>query len=197
MNRLFVKACVAGLVLTLIMLVGVALALAQTPVPVKIVDAGTLAGQVLTWTVTTFGGLIGVVGAGLLVRMMNNAGIVGASLLSDRLQGIIVNGLNAAASTASQALAGKGQIDFNAVVNSTVSYVQQHGLDTLKRLGVDPTSPQAIDAIKARITTAIINPATPTHPALAAALAATSPASGGKLAWAPSPATAEPAASST
>ncbi len=172
-------------------------AFAQTPVPVKIVDAGTLASQVLTWTVATFGGLIGVIGSGLLVRMMNNAGIVGASLLSNRLQSIIVNGLNSAAVAATQALAGKGQIDMNAVINSTVAYVQQHGLDTLKALGVDPTSPQAIDAIKARITSAIIDPAVPTHPALAAALSTINPAATGGQPWAPSPATADRAASST
>lgn len=147
-------------------------ALAQQPVPVKVVDTGTVAGQVLTWVAATFGTTIGAVGTALLVRMMNNAGIIGANLLSEKLQSIIVNGLNAGAAEAAQALAGKGQVEIkNAAVASAVTYVQAHGADTLKALGFDPTSAEAVSAIKARIQTAIVDPNTPTHPALDATVA--------------------------
>jgi hypothetical protein len=52
------------------------------------------------------------------------------------------------------------------VVASTVAYVQDHGADTLKKLGIDPNSNIAVDAIKARIETAINDPAAPTPPVL-------------------------------
>jgi hypothetical protein len=177
MNRSIVKTCVfAGLVFAI-----AGAALAQTPIPVKVVATGDVAGQALTWVTTTFGGVIGVALTGLLIRMFNNAGIQGAQLLSGTIQRIVVNGLNSATAAAVQAMAGKGQIDLNGVVNTTIAYVQQHAADELKRLGVDPTSPQAISGITARIMSAIVDPATPTHPALNGLVAAAS-----STAWPPS-----------
>jgi hypothetical protein len=168
MNRNIAKACIfGGLILTSIM---ISVAFAQTPVPVKVIETGTLAGQAITWVAAVFSIPVAGVITTLLVRMMNNAGIVGANLLSDKLNSIVLNGLNSGAAEATTALAGKGQIEIkNAAVASAITYVQDHGADTLKALGVDPTSPAAIDAIKARIATAIVDPNMPTHPVLAAA----------------------------
>jgi len=127
------------------------------------INTGTIAGQALMWVASVFGTTIGAALTALLLRLMKNAGFAGSELLRQKLQDMIVNGLNAGAQQAADALKDKGQIQVkNAVVASTVQYVQAHGADTLKQLGIDPNSNIAVEAIKARIETAINDPATPT-----------------------------------
>lgn len=139
----------------------------QAPAPVSTIDGGGLAGQALLWVVTVFGGTIGTVLTGFLYKLMQKAGVQASEAMREKLQGIIVNGLNLAAARATQDLKGHGQIEIkNAAVASAVEYTKAHGAETLKALGLDPTSPEAVQAIKARIETAIADPSTPTAPAL-------------------------------
>jgi hypothetical protein len=131
------------------------------------ISVGTLAGQVLTWLVAAFGVPIGGLLTAWLYRLFNLAGIQAADGLRTKLQEIIVNGLNAGAKTVSEDAQGRGQIEIkNAVVAQAVTYAQAHGADTLKQLGLDPQSGAAVEAIKARIETAINDPAQPTPPVL-------------------------------
>lgn len=131
------------------------------------IETGTLAGQAILWVGSVFGTTIGAALTALILRMMKNAGFAGSEMLRQKLQDMIVNGLNAGAQAAADKLKNKGDIDVkNAVVASTVEYVQAHGADTLKQLGIDPNSNAAVEAIKARIETAINDPASPTPPAL-------------------------------
>jgi hypothetical protein len=131
------------------------------------IDTGTMAGQILTWVATTFGTAIGAALTALLVRMLKKSGIEANALLRDQLQQIVVNGLNAGAAAAARELAGRGKIDIkSAAVQKAIEYAQAHGADTMKALGIDPTSKEAVEAIKARIETAITDPATPTNPIL-------------------------------
>jgi hypothetical protein len=131
------------------------------------ISVGTLAGQVLTWLVAAFGVPIGGLLTAWLYRLFNLAGIQAADGLRTKLQEIIVNGLNAGAKTVSEEAQGRGQIEIkNAVVAQAVTYAQAHGADTLKQLGLDPQSGAAVEAIKARIETAINDPAQPTPPVL-------------------------------
>jgi hypothetical protein len=53
------------------------------------------------------------------------------------------------------------------VISDAIAYTQEHGKDTIKALGLDASDPKAVEAIRARIQTAIIDPLTPTNPALA------------------------------
>jgi len=127
------------------------------------ISVGTLAGQVLTWAATAFGSLLATVFAAWGVRLFKLAGVQMTDAMRDRLQEIILNGLNAGAKQETQALAGKDQITIkNAVVAHAVAYTQDHGADTIKALGLDPQSGEAVEAIKARIETAIADPAIPT-----------------------------------
>ena len=131
------------------------------------IDVGTYAGQALMWIAAVFSPIIGTVLTKWLLQLAANAGVQGTELLRSKLQDMIVNGLNAGAQAAADKLKDKDQIEVkNAVVASTVQYIQAHGADTLKQLGLDPTSPQAIEAIRARIETAINDPAAPTPPVL-------------------------------
>jgi hypothetical protein len=135
-----------------------------------VIDTGTTAGSVLTWVVATFGTTVGGALTALILRYLKNAGIQGADLLRSRLQEIIVNGLNMAAADAAQRLAGRGKVEIkNEAVAGAVRYAQVHGAEIMKQLGQDPLAVTTVDALKARIETAIADPATPTHPALGAA----------------------------
>lgn len=131
------------------------------------IETGTYAGQAILWVGSVFGTTIGAALTALILRLLKNAGVAGSEVLRQKLQDMIVNGLNAGAQQAADALKDKGQIEVkNEIMAKTVEYVQAHGADTLKELGVDPNSNAAVDAIKARIETAINDPATPTPPIL-------------------------------
>jgi uncharacterized membrane protein len=127
------------------------------------ISIGTLAGQVLTWATLAFGSLMSSFLTAYIIRLLKNAGIQGTELLSDKLDRIILNGLNSGAALATADMAGKGQIQIkNEVAARAVAYAQAHGADTIKKLGLDPQSGAAVEAIKARIETAIADPAQPT-----------------------------------
>lgn len=127
------------------------------------ISVGTLAGQALNWIMVVFAPIIGTAIVWVLVRVLQKLGIDATDAMRARLQEIVVNGLNAGAKKIEGVAAGKGKIEIkNAIVAQAVDYVQEHGAETLKTLGVDPYSNEAIDAIKARIETAIADPMVPT-----------------------------------
>jgi len=127
------------------------------------ISVGTLAGQALTWVAAVFSVPVGALLSAWLYRLFALVGVQTTDLMRARLQEMIVNGLNASAKSAEEALRGRGQVAIkNAAVAQTVQYVQQHGAETLAYLGVDPKSNKAVDAIKARIETAIADTMTPT-----------------------------------
>lgn len=127
------------------------------------ISVGTLAGQVLSWAAAVFSVPVGALLSAWLWRLFQLAGVNATDALRARLQEMVVNGLNASAKAAEGSLEGRGKVVVkNQVVAGAVNYVQQHGAETLKQLGVDPYSNAAVDAIKARIETAIADPMTPT-----------------------------------
>ena len=131
------------------------------------ISVGTLAGTILNWIMVAFGPVIGSMVVWILVRVLNKLGIQATDALRNRLQEIVVNGLNAGAKSATESLQGKGQVEIkNAVVAQAVAYTQVHGADTIKALGLDPQSGKTVEAIKARIETAINDPTMPTPPIL-------------------------------
>lgn len=127
------------------------------------IETGTFAGEFLIWVASAFGVSLGSLASAILYRVFRNIGITMTDKMRARLQQIVVNGLNAAAGAAAENLAGKGAIEIKQpIVASAVKYVQDHGKDELRALGVDPTSEEAVAAIRARIETAIVDPAAPT-----------------------------------
>lgn len=132
-------------------------------VPAPTVSVGTLAGEVLAWVIAAFGSVLATVFTAWGVRLFKLAGVQIGDAARARLQEIILNGLNAGAKEAEKNLAGKDPVTIkNAVVAQAVAYAQAHGADTIKALGLDPQSGEAVEAIKARIQTAIADPAVPT-----------------------------------
>lgn len=137
------------------------------------IDTGTMAGQALMWVASVFGTTIGGVITMWLWKLFSLAGLQVSETLRAKLQEIIVNGLNAGAKVEADHLQGKGVIEVkNDIVARAVTYTQAHGAETLKALGLDPTSDRAVEAIKARIETAIADPSAPTPAVLAPAIPA-------------------------
>lgn len=131
------------------------------------ISVGTLASEVLTWIAAAFATVLGTVLTGWIVKLMKIAGVEQTDLLKAQLQGVIVNGINAGAANISQRLKGQGEVAIkNAVVADAVAYAQTHASETIKALGLDPKSGRAVEAIKARIETALVDPAQATHPAV-------------------------------
>lgn len=127
------------------------------------ISVGTIAGEVLKWIASAFGIALGSVGTVYLTRLMKIAGVQVTDQMKTQLQGIIVNGLNNAAANTSERLKGQGQIAIkSAIVADAVRYTQAHGAETITALGLDPKSGEAVEAIKARIETAIADPTAPT-----------------------------------
>lgn len=132
------------------------------------IETGTLAGQALMWVLSVFGTAVGSLLTGVLYRLFKSAGVDITDKFRARLQEIVVNGLNAGTAAAAAGLAGKGTVTVKQpIIADAVRYVQTHAADTLKALGVDPASDEAVSAIRARIETAIADPTVPTPPVLA------------------------------
>lgn len=123
------------------------------------IETGTLAGQAAMWVAAVFGSTIGAAMTGWLIKMLKLAGINATDAIRARIQQYIINGLNHGARYLAEWAKGKGSIEVrNAIVAHAVEYVQKQAADELKALGADPQSPATVEAIKARIETAIADP---------------------------------------
>ncbi len=144
-------------------------ALAQVAAPVTqntdtTISVGTLAGQALTWVATVFGVPVGSLLTAWLYRLFRKAGVDMTDAMRARLQEMVVNGINIGANRALTDLKGRGSVEIkNIAVGHAVAYVQEHGAEELKAIGIDPYSNVAVDAIKARIETAIADANAPTN----------------------------------
>jgi hypothetical protein len=131
------------------------------------ISVGTWAGQALMWVLSVFAVPIGTLATAVLWQALKRIGVSLSDASRARLQELVINGLNLGAAKAAQAMAGKLPVDIkSAAVNHAIAYVQAHGVDELHQLGIDPQSNIAVDAIKARIETAITDVNTPTPKSL-------------------------------
>ena len=139
------------------------------PVVVAKVSGGGIAAAVIEWLQVAFGSVIGLAITALSIKGLRLLGINVTDANKAQLQAIIVNGLNDAAAKAAVSLRNNQRLDINVksqVVAGAVAYAQKHGADTIKALGLDPRSGEAVEAIRARIETALNDPATPTPPVI-------------------------------
>jgi hypothetical protein len=129
------------------------------------ISGGDLAAQIIEWLKLAFGTVIAGIGTQIIIKIRTYFGILTTDAQKAQLQALAVNAVNAAASKAEDTLRANPHLDIdvkNAVVQDAVSYVQAHGSDVIKALGLDPKSGDAVDAIKARIATAMNSDQTPT-----------------------------------
>lgn len=154
------------------------LAIGSSPVstvtPVKVVKGGDIAEQLIEWLQVAFGGTIGAAALWVIMKGLQFLGIKITDAQKAQLQAIIVNGINDAAVKAEAAIKNDPRLDIDIksqVIADAVTYTQDHGAQIIKALGIDPNSGEAVEAIKARIATAINDPMTPTPPAITPAVA--------------------------
>jgi hypothetical protein len=129
------------------------------------VKGGTLAAQVLEWLQVAFGTALATFALGVLYKIMNYFGIQTTDLQRQQLQSIVVHGINNAAARAEVSLRGNPELDIqvkNKIIADAIDYTQRHAPETIRALGFDPNSGEAVEAIRARINTALNDPATPT-----------------------------------
>lgn len=133
------------------------------------VRGGDLAAKILDWFWVAFGGSIGLIGTAVLYKIFNYFGIQTTEMQRAQLQSVIVNGLNAGAARAQAQLRNSDKLDISVksqIVQDAIVYTQNHAQETIKALGLDPKSGDAVETIRARIETALNDPATPTPAAI-------------------------------
>lgn len=135
-------------------------------VPVKTtVSVGTLGSQVLDWVLVTFGSTIGLAATAVLMRWLKLLGIQASDAMRDKLQQMVVNGMNLAGAWAEENMKDRGKVEIkNEIEKRTIAYMQAHGADTFKKLGGDVMTDRAVEVIKARFETALVDPTVPTPP---------------------------------
>ena len=131
-----------------------------------VVHLGPILTYAVKWVIAAFGTVASAAVVALTYKVFGYLGIQTTQVQRDQLQGIIVNGLNDAAAKAEATIAANPRLDIDVkqlVIADAITYAQKHGKDTIKALGLDPLSGEAIAVIKARIATAVtdINAPTP------------------------------------
>lgn len=129
------------------------------------IHGGSLASSIIEWFTVAFGGLLSVMGAAIAYKILEFFGVKVTDQQKQQLQAIIVNGINASSARFQDILKNNAKLDIevrNQIIADAVEYAQKHGGATIKALGLDPNSGEAVEAIRARIETALADPATPT-----------------------------------
>lgn len=129
------------------------------------VDGGGIAAAILEWIKVAFGTIISGALALGVSKLLKWMGVQVTDQLRAQLQVVIVNGINIAVTRLEDKLRQNKNLDVdvkNEVVADAVKYVQDHAADTIKSLGLDPQSGAAVEAIRARIETALVDPQAPT-----------------------------------
>lgn len=132
------------------------------------VDVGLFGSQIIAWLVTTFGGVISLAVSAWIFTLVQKMRIQATDKLRERFQQIILSGLSIGAARAEQALqAGSTKVEIkNEAAITAVQYVQEHGAETAKKLGLDVMSSQAVDVVKANIEKMVNDPTVATPPSI-------------------------------
>lgn len=144
-------------------------AFAQAAQDPSVVHGGQILADVVAWGEAAFGTAIATVATAGIYRFMKWMGIQVTEGQKAQLQEVVVNGINDAAARAQVSLKSNAALDVNVqqqVIREAVRYTQTHAADTISALGLDPKSGEAVEAIRARIATAIADPNTPTDPVI-------------------------------
>jgi len=177
---------VIGLILAVCALILIAsVANSQTPPPANIapgttvsttgpvtsstqIDVGSIASSAFAWAATVALGVVVPFIVKLLLAIAARFGQATTDALRARFTEFVTNGANLLVAAGAERLKGLTPIEVKgAILPDLVRYVQAHGAETVKKLGVDPESPKLVEAVEAQLETAIANPAVPTAPALA------------------------------
>jgi hypothetical protein len=113
------------------------------------VSGGSLIGEVILWASLLLGAPLAGLAVALILKLLRKFGVEVSDADRARLKEFVENGV---ALAAQRALSGKLQVEVkNEIAAQALAYVQEHGADTLKKLGYDENDPKAIEALQARI----------------------------------------------
>lgn len=140
------------------------------------ISVGTWASETLKWVWTVVGTVLSTFIGGYLIgwlrKLAAKAGVELTDAMKAQLQGQVVNGINAFVAASADWMKGKGQVEIkNELTAYVLGYVQTHGVDVLKKLGVDIQSADFKESIAGRVEKALNDPAAPTPPQLTPATA--------------------------
>jgi hypothetical protein len=133
--------------------------------PKPTVLLGDYAGAALEWMLPILAPVIAGFLVDALIKLRQRLGQSTSEAQRDKLQQMAENAVNLAGHQLNHDLSGKLPMPArNEVMAMAVDYVQAHGSDTIKALGLDPTDPKAVEAIKGRIATIMANKSSPPVP---------------------------------
>lgn len=122
---------------------------------------GTILAGIATAIVAAYGGVITAAVRNYLMSRTGAFGAAAAGLFGERIDNFVMNGMLKAADDL-KLLDGKLPINQkSAFQNIVAQYVQDHGVDTIKKLGGVIGSTGVFDAIKARIEGKLLDPKFP------------------------------------
>ena len=127
------------------------------------IDVGSFASSAFAWAATLALGVVVPFIVNVLLAIAARFGQATTDALRARFTEFVTNGANLLVAAGAEKLRGMSPIEVKgAILADLVRYVQAHGAETVKKLGVDPGSPKLVEAVKAQLETAIANPAVPT-----------------------------------
>lgn len=127
------------------------------------ISIGTYAGQALQWMLVAFAAPLGTLLVGIFYKIAQRIGFSLDEAYRQRLEEGVTNALHAVAPKTGAMLAGRMQVDVkNKAVADSIKYVAANLPDTLKKLGIDPTTDAGKQVIEARIEKVLNDPTIPT-----------------------------------
>lgn len=133
-------------------------AVVQVTPPKNTVLLGDYANAVLQWMLPILAPILAGFIVDALIKFRQKLGQTTSDAQREKLFEMAQNGVNLATHQLGQSLTGKLPVQVQSqVMAQAVDYVQAHGSDTIKALGLDPTDPKAVEAIKGRVATILAN----------------------------------------
>jgi hypothetical protein len=131
------------------------------------ISLGSWGAAVLSWVIAITAPAIGAALVALIYKAFELVGIHLDNKRREKLQDIIVNGINLASLKVGPHLQGKYDVNVrNQIVFDVLTYVKDHGREVLASLGVEGDDAKLAEIITARVTRAINDPLSPTPPEL-------------------------------
>lgn len=126
----------------------------QMTEPKQTVMLGDYAASALQWMLPLLAPIIAAFLVDVLIKVRQRLGISTSDAQRDKLQQMAENAVNLSSHKLGQDLTGKLPVQVKSqVMAQAVDYVQAHGADTIKALGLDPTDPKTVEALQGRIAT--------------------------------------------
>jgi hypothetical protein len=112
---------------------------------------GDYAGAIVMWMLPILLPVIAAFATDLYVKMRARLGLQTSDAQRAKFQEIVENGVALGAHDAKASLSGKLTFEVkDQIMASAVEYTKAHAAETLNGIGIDPNSPEAVEAIRAR-----------------------------------------------